>query len=428
VTVPNTTGTYEFRLYKQGSFVRLATSPTVTVSGPAPVIAVSQTTVAPGGSVTATLSNNGAPPFAGARGCRGAGRPTSVGCSRRGPSRRAWTLAIPTAGHLRVPSACWRFDAGSNSPPVIVRTGAQLSVVSPLPSPVPPSRSRPTDWAAARAGWPSRRLAPRTTATCSSSTSAGVTTRTADGPDAGDGWIYEFRLFQQGTFNRLAESAGDHATAAAGPDRVDDRDGGRPTTVTLTNGQAAASTGWRSRPCAADNSYVQFTCVGAGVTTRTWTVAAPTAGNTVRLYGRVVPAAGHGRPGGGTGCAAAVLGKHATAAPGQSVTVTLTNSRRSDRLAGACGVGAPTASTSWTYRRRRDVADLDGDDADTGHLRVPPLPAGGFVRAATSPPVVVQWTGSDLDLMHNRVAVQKNLKCLAAVVINSNLAPFVPGG
>jgi len=58
VTTPTTAGTYEFRLFKQNSFVRLATSPTVTVQAPPPpVLTVSTTTAAPGQQVTVTLTN-----------------------------------------------------------------------------------------------------------------------------------------------------------------------------------------------------------------------------------------------------------------------------------------------------------------------------------------------------------------------------------
>jgi hypothetical protein len=57
VTMPTTAGTYEFRLFKTGS-IRVATSPAVTVAAaPPPALSVSVTSVGPGGTVTATLTN-----------------------------------------------------------------------------------------------------------------------------------------------------------------------------------------------------------------------------------------------------------------------------------------------------------------------------------------------------------------------------------
>jgi subtilisin len=63
--------------------------------------------------------------------------------------------------------------------------------------------------------------------------------------------------------------------------------GGSAVTVTLTNGLGGASD-WLALAAtgAADTSYLQWTYVGAGVTTRTWTVTMPTTGGTYefRLY------------------------------------------------------------------------------------------------------------------------------------------------
>src|SRR5205085_1202602 len=57
VTMPLTAGTYEFRLFLNNGYTRAATSPTVTVIGPSPTLAVSATSVAPGAPVTVTLTN-----------------------------------------------------------------------------------------------------------------------------------------------------------------------------------------------------------------------------------------------------------------------------------------------------------------------------------------------------------------------------------
>jgi hypothetical protein len=57
VPAPSPPGTYEFRLFLNGGYTRTATSPTVTVTGPAtpPSLTISANQVAPGGSVTVTL-------------------------------------------------------------------------------------------------------------------------------------------------------------------------------------------------------------------------------------------------------------------------------------------------------------------------------------------------------------------------------------
>jgi hypothetical protein len=63
---------------------------------------------------------------------------------------------------------------------------------------------------------------------------------------------------------------------------------GSPITVTLVNGSGSSSE-WLALAAtgAAETSYLQWTYVGAGVTTRTWTVTAPAAAGTYefRLFG-----------------------------------------------------------------------------------------------------------------------------------------------
>ena len=57
-TMPATPGTYNVRFFLNDSWVKLATSATITVTAPAPpTIALSATTVVPGGTVTATIAN-----------------------------------------------------------------------------------------------------------------------------------------------------------------------------------------------------------------------------------------------------------------------------------------------------------------------------------------------------------------------------------
>ena len=54
---PATAGTYEFRLFLNGGYIRAGTSPIVTVTIPTPVLTVSATTVTVGTPVTVTLNN-----------------------------------------------------------------------------------------------------------------------------------------------------------------------------------------------------------------------------------------------------------------------------------------------------------------------------------------------------------------------------------
>ena len=57
-TMPATPGTYNVRFFLNDSWVKLATSATITVTPPAPpAITLSATTIAPGGTVTATIAN-----------------------------------------------------------------------------------------------------------------------------------------------------------------------------------------------------------------------------------------------------------------------------------------------------------------------------------------------------------------------------------
>ena len=56
-TMPATPGTYNVRFFLNDSLTKLATSATITVTAAAPSIALSATTVVPGGTVTATIAN-----------------------------------------------------------------------------------------------------------------------------------------------------------------------------------------------------------------------------------------------------------------------------------------------------------------------------------------------------------------------------------
>ena len=198
VTMPSTPGTYEFRLFLNNDVLRAATSPTITVTpnpNP-PQLSVSATTATPGASVTVTLTNG-------------------------------------TGG-----SADWLALASASAPDT-----SYLQYVY---------------------------------------VGAGVTTRTWTVTMPTTPGMYQFRLFLNNSSVRAATSpvvtvSGTNpnppllsvSTSTAAP--------GAPVTVTLTNG-LGGSADWLglSLSSSPDTSYLQYVYVGAGVTTRTWTVNMPT--------------------------------------------------------------------------------------------------------------------------------------------------------
>jgi len=230
---------------------------------------------------------------------------------------------------------------------------------------------------------------------------AGVTTRTWTVTTPTTPGTYEFRLFQNGTFTRLATSP--TVTLQAPPPPVltvsaATVTAGQSVTVTLTNG-LGGSQDWLAFAAtgSANNVYVQFTYVGAGVTTRTWTVTAPTTPGTYEFrlfqhgtFTRIAtsPAVTVQAP-----PPPSLTVSATSAAPGQTVTVTLTNGQggSADWFAFAA-VGSPDSTyVTWTYVGA-------GVTTRTWTVTMPSTPGtyefrlykqASFVRLATSPPVVV---------------------------------------
>ena len=110
---------------------------------------------------------------------------------------------------------------------------------------------------------------------------AGMATRTwtVTPPGAGS---YEFRLFLNDSFTRAATSPAVTVTVFAPTLAVSGTsvDSGIPVTVTLNNG-SGGSYDWLALAAvgAPDTSYIQWTYVGAGITTRPWTVIPPGPGS-----------------------------------------------------------------------------------------------------------------------------------------------------
>jgi hypothetical protein len=314
VTMPTAAGIYEFRLFYGGSS-RAATSPPVTVTSAGaeqPALAVSASSVAPGSPVTVTLTN--------------------------GPGGAYDWITLASTGAADTSYLQWTY------------VGAGV---------------RTFTW------------------TVTMPTTAGA---------------YEFRFFPNGGYTRAATSAPINVGTASSPSlsvSAQNVGGGASVTVTLTNGLGQAYDWLALAPTeAADSSYLQWTYVGAGLTTRTWTVTMPTAAGTYefRLFSNGTRAATSstvtvtGAPPSLSVSAQQVTG-------GGSVTVTLTNGRGGsyDWLTIAPATASDTSYLQWTYIGA-------GVTTFTWTVTVPTAPGpyefrlflnGGYTRAATSPVITV---------------------------------------
>jgi subtilisin family serine protease len=300
VTAPATAGQYEFRLFPNGGFTRLATSPAVTVNGPPPppVLTVSPSTVAAGGSVTVTLTNGpgGAQDFLTFAQVGSANntyvQQVLVGA---GVTSRTWTVTAATAGQYEFRlfqgggftrlGTSPTVNVTSSGPPSLSVSASTIMAGQSVTVTLSNGPGNALDWLA---------FAPVGAANNSyvqfTYVGGGVTNRTWTVTAPTTPGQYEFRLFLNGGFTRLATSPAvtvqtppppvlTVSTATAAP--------GQTVTVTLTNG-LGGPTDWLSFAAvgSAENVYVTWTYVGAGVTTRTWTVTMPsTPGNyEFRLY------------------------------------------------------------------------------------------------------------------------------------------------
>ncbi len=168
--------------------------------------------------------------------------------------------------------------------------------------------------------------------------------------------------------------------------------------MTLTNGLGGAND-WLALAAvgAPDATYLQWTYVGAGVTTRTWTVAMPTTPGQYEF--RLFPNNGYTRA--ATSPAITVANPNPptltvsapTVGPGASVTMTLTNGPggANDWLALAA-VGAPDGTyLQWTYVGAGVTTRTWTVTMPTtlGQYEFRLFLNNGFTLAATSPPVAV---------------------------------------
>jgi subtilisin family serine protease len=414
VTTPATAGTYEFRLFKQASFVRLATSPAVAVEAPPPpTLTVNTTTAVPGTQVTVTLTNGlgGSTDWL-AFAPTGAANSSYVQFTYvgAGVTQRTWTVTMPQA------AGTYEFRLFKQAS--FVRIATSPSITSPGWTPPPPSLAvsaatvaaggsvtvtltngtgGATDWIALAATGASDGTYLQSTIV-----GTGVTTRTWTVTMPQTAGTYEFRLFKDSSFLRLATSP--TVTVQAVPPPSDPKltvsatavVGGQSVTVTLTGGLGGTTDWLAFAPTgAANTSYVQSTWVGAGVTTRTWTVTTPTTAGPYEFrlfkdnsFVRVAtsPTVTVEAP-----PAPTLTVSTTTAAPGQPVTVTLTNGlgNATDWLA-----FAPTGAANSSYVQFTYVGA--GVTTRTWTVTMPSAPGtyefrlfklASFVRVATSPTV-----------------------------------------
>jgi subtilisin family serine protease len=291
-TLPAQGGAFEFRLFTSGS-MRISTSATITV--PRPQLSVDATTAAVGSNVTVTLTAG----YGGAQAWLAFARSGTPDTSNvqwtyvgAGITSRTWTVPIPAVdtyefrlfldgGYTRV----------ATSPPItIVRGAPTVTSLSP---------------AAAAAGGAAFTLtvngsgfatgaivrwngADRAT-TFVSATQLRAAITAADIAAIGTAQVTVFLPAPGGgtstpvPFTTTAAPPPGPALAVSQTTVT----GGAQVTVTLTNG-FGGNTDWLAfaTTSAPDTSYLQWVYVGAGLTSRTWTVTAPTAAGAYefRLY------------------------------------------------------------------------------------------------------------------------------------------------
>jgi hypothetical protein len=403
VAMPSAGGTYEFRLFVGG--VKAATSPAVTVDPaltPAPVITSLSPASAFAGGAAFTLTVNGSR-FAAASTVRWNGSTRATTFVSTTKLLAAVTAAdIATSGNAQVTVFTPAPGGGTSAaipfeikpPPTITVSATNVAAGAPVTATLTNGLGQTNDWIAlAVVGSPDTSYLQWTYV------GAGVTSRTwtVSMPQAGG--LYEFRLFRNG-YIRVATSPSVSVAAAAPPALTVNATsvaGSAAVTVTLTNGLGGASDWIGLAAVGSPNtSYIQWTYVGAGITSRTWTVNMPAGGGTFefRLFRNgYVRVATSPQVTVTPGPPPTLTVSSATAPPGGSVTVTLAHGLggATDWLALAVVGASNTSYLQWTYVGA-------GVTARTWTVTMPAAPGNYefrlflnnvYSRAATSPPVSV---------------------------------------
>ena len=404
--MPGTPGPYQFRLIKDGAITRAATSPTVTVT--APVLTVSATAVVPGASVTVTLTNGagGAYDWLALATTGAAGNSylqyTYVGA---GVTTRTWSVAMPaTPGtyEFRLFLANSYTVTAASAPVTVIGGAPVLGSLSPASAAVGGAAFTLTVNGsgfntASVVRWNGADRA--TTFVSSAQLRAAISAA-----DLAVQGIAQVAVFVPAPGGGLSSAlpftiAGAPPAAPALSVSHTAVAGGASVTATLTGGSGGAGD-WLALAAttAANNSYVLYTYVGTGVTTRTWTVPMPLTGGTYEF--RLFLADTYARAATSAPIAVALAPSpvltvdRATATPGSLVTVTLAGGYggSGDWLALAPTTAGNTFYLQWTYvgtgLTTRTWTVTMPSTPGTYEFRL--FPNNSFARAATSPPVTVQ--------------------------------------
>jgi subtilisin len=386
---------------------------TFTISAP-PSLTVSATSVSPGGSVTATLTNGlgGSTDWLA---LAATGTPNSSYIQYiylgAGATNRSWTVTMPsTPGTYEFrlfPNN--GYTRAATSPTVTVTSAANPApvVTSTTPSSIA-AGSGPFTLTVNGSGFIAASVvrwngASRTT-TFVSGTELRAAITSADVAASGTALVTVFSPAPGGGLSAAVSftiGSGGGGGGGTGPTLTVNSTSvspGQTVTVTLTNGPGGAGD-WiaLASTSAAATSYLNYVYVGAGVTSRTWSVAAPTTPGTYEF--RLFPNNGYTLAAKSptvtvTGATAQLAVSTTTAAPGSTVTVTLTGG-----LGGATDwlAFASTSAPASSYIQYVYVGS--GVTTRTWTVTVPATPGtyefrlflnNGYTRAATSPPVTVR--------------------------------------
>jgi subtilisin family serine protease len=288
VTMPTTPGSYEFRYFVGGGYTRAATSPTVTVqTGAAPVLTSLSPSSIAAGSAAFTLTANGSG-FTSTSVVRwnGADRATTfVSASQLRASIAAADVATAGTASVTVFAAgaatsaplTFTIGSGSSTQPTLTVSSTSVAPGSPITVTLTNGAGGSGDWLAFAAA-----SAANTSYITYTYVGSGVTTRTWTVSAPSTAGTYEFRLFVNNGYTRVATSpavtvggtgSGTSPTLTVSKTTAAP---GASVTVTLTGGLGGPSD-WLALASTSspNNTYVTYTYVGTGITTRTWTVTMP---------------------------------------------------------------------------------------------------------------------------------------------------------
>ena len=409
VTMPSTSGAYEFRLFRDNGYTRAATSPTVTVDStfsPAPVVSAlsPDRTLAGGAAFTLTVTGSN---FTSASVVRwnGSNRATTVVSSTQlQASISAGDVA--TAGTAQVSVSTPSPGGGTSGalpftvapPAVITVSSTNVSTGGTVTATLSNGLGGASDWLALAST-----SAPNTSYIQYIFLGAGVTSRAWTVTMPSTPGTYEFRLFPNNGYVRAATSP--TVTVAVGPNPVPVITSTAPSSAIVASGAftlAVQGSGFVSTSVVRWNgsnrstTYISSTEVRAAITA-----------DDVAVAGTAQLSVFSPAPGGGTSAAvpftiaasSTTLAVSSTnVAPGQTISVTLTNGYggATDWLALAA-TSAPNGSyISYMYVGA-------GVTTNTWSVTMPSTPGtyefrlflnNGYVRAATSPTITVAAGGS----------------------------------